>query len=244
MSPARLPAPVLLAAAALTTSACTSDGGFAEPCHEITLAAEACDPDLVDFTLDSTNPFYPLTVGLTVILEGEEDGETERVERTVLEETRTVAGVEVHVLQHDAYIDGEIHEIAYNFYVESTEGTVCYFGEDVEFYEDGALDRTDGTWRVGQDGAKPGVIMPADPQVGDVYYQEVAPGIAEDQGRVEALDQTLTLGGEEWTGLLVVQDSNPIDDEEACVDERKVYAPGIGEIADVALEVVEVVEPG
>lgn len=215
-----------------------SGDDFAAPCHPVTLDASVCDHETGSFTLDSTNPWYPLDVGLTVILEGEEDGELARVERTVLAETRTVAGVETHVLEHKEYIDGEIYEIAYNFYVEATDGTVCYFGEDVEFYEGGELANTDGTWRVGEDGAKPGIIMPADPQVGAVYYQELAPGSAEDMGRISGKGESMTVGGQDFDDVLTIMDSNPIDDEDVCVEERKLYVAGIGEISDAHLELV------
>jgi hypothetical protein len=230
--------------------ACTGDkaddtGGFAEPCNPVTLDAAACDPDQVSFTLDSTNPWYPLIPGLSTTLEGydADDDVTLRVERVVTDETRTIDGVEVHVLEHREYHDDVIYEIAYNFYVESTAGTVCYFGEDVEFYEDGAFANTDGTWRVGEGGAKPGIIMPASPAVGDVYYQEVAPGVAEDMGRVSATGEAMTIGGAAYTGVLVIQDSNPIDDEDVCEEERKLYVSGIGEVADVDLELIDYTVP-
>lgn len=225
-------APTLL----ILLTACAAE--LAEPCAPVTFDASACDPDLTSFTLDSTNPYYPLVVGSEVVLEGEADGVAMRVERTVLDETRTVAGVEVHVLKHVTYHDGEVHEVANNFYVESVEGVVCYFGEDVEYYEGGALVDTHGTWRVGVDGAKPGVIMPADPQVGDTYYQELAPGSAEDMGQVTARGETVELQGVTWEDVLTIEDTNPIDDEEACSPERKLYAPGVGEIGDVELGAV------
>lgn len=206
-------------------------------CFETTLDLSVCDPETASFTLDSTNPYYPLMPGLEVVLEGEEDGELVRVERVVLEETEMVAGVETHVLEHKEYVDGEIEEIARNFYVEASDGTVCYFGEDVENYEDGELANTDGSWRAGVDGAKPGIIMPADPMVGDAYFQENAPGFAIDMGRVSDTGQSRTIGGVDYDDLLIIQDSNPLED---CDDEEeKVYAPGIGEIVDDVLEIVD-----
>lgn len=45
----------------------------------------------------------------------------------------------------------------------------------MENYVDGVLDNTDGTWLAGKDGP-PGMIMPADTQVGDVYRPENIPG--------------------------------------------------------------------
>ena len=205
-------------------------------CFDTTLDVSLCDPDVATFTLDSTNPYYPLKVGLQTILEGEEDGELIRVERTVLADTMTVAGVETHVLEHKQFIDDQIHEIARNFYVEASDGTVCYFGEDVEFFEDGVLVNTGGTWRAGVDGAKPGIIMPAAPMVGQAYFQEAAPRIATDMGRVSATDETFTVLGQTYTDVVVIQDSNPMED---CDDEEeKVYVAGIGEVVDAVIELI------
>lgn len=201
-------------------------------CFDTTLDLSLCDPAVTTFTLASTNPYYPLVPGLSVVLEGEEDGEVIRVERTVLEETEIVAGVETHILEHKQFIDGEIYEIARNFYVEATNGAVCYFGEDVEFYEDGELVNMQGTWRVGVNGAKPGIIMPAVPMVGDAYFQEQAPN-ATDMGRVSDVGVSRTIGGTLYDNLVIIQDSNPMEDCDE--EEEKVYAPGIGEIVDDVL---------
>ena len=43
---------------------------------------------------------------------------------------------------------------------------------------------TAGSFEGGVNGALPGIIMPAHPQVGDQYRQEYAKGVAEDTGEV------------------------------------------------------------
>jgi len=82
-----------------------------------------------------------------------------------------------------------------------------------------------GSWLAGRDGAKPGIIMLAHPQVGDSYRQEFLVGVAEDQARVVArdLDQRVPYGSfdncvrtVEFTAL------------EPGVKEAKVYCPGVG----------------
>lgn len=207
-------------------------------CFEPTIKAQdLCDPTKTQFTLESTNPYYPLKVGSITILEGEEDGESLRVERRVLSETAVIDGVTTRVLEHKSFINGEIHEIAKNYYVESTNGTVCYFGEDVEFYEDGVFANTQGTWKA-ENGAKPGVIMPASPKAGDAYFQEGALGIAEDMGRIISASETRTYAGKTYNNVVVVLDSNPIDTEDTCKEEEKAYIAGIGEVQDVALKLV------
>ena len=177
------------------------------------------------------------------VLEGfdDEDGVMLRVEREVSSDTMIVAGVETHILEHRTYHDGDIHEIAYNFYVEANDGTVCYFGEDVEFYEGGVLTGTDGTWRAGVDGAMPGIIMPASPAAGQAYFQENAPdNEALDMGKVEAVSESASFAGTTYDDVITIQDSSPFDD---CEDEEKRYVPGIGEVQDVELELTEYIPP-
>jgi hypothetical protein len=211
-----------------------------EPCYPTTLDLARCDPATATFSLDSTNPYYPLVVGSEVILEGMDEDELVRVERRVLPDTEVVAGVETHVLEHQEFIDGELYEVARNFYVEASDTTVCYFGEDVDFYEGGQLANHDGSWRAGVDGA-PGTLMPASPQVGDAYQQENAPGAAVDMGRVTEIDGTETFAGESYDGVVTVMDVNPMD---GCDDEEpKRYVAGIGEVADVGV-VLQSFSPG
>ena len=48
-------------------------------------------------------------------------------------------------------------------------GNVWYFGESaVEYDPDGLITGLGGSWMAGVDGAKPGIIMKANPQIGDL----------------------------------------------------------------------------
>lgn len=216
---------------------CGGDEPSGEPCYETTVQAALCDPATATFSLASTNEYYPLKVGSLVVLEGQEDGQLIRVERRVLPDTEVVSGVTTHVLEARELIDGALYEVARNFYVEASDGTVCYFGEFVEFYENGVVVNNDGSWRADEGDAKPGVIMPASPAVGDAYFQENAPGIAIDMGRVESIDTVMTLLGQTYNNIVTVMDSNPLD---SCEDEEpKLYVPGIGEAADTVKTLIE-----
>ena len=218
-----------------TTGDDDDDSGGEEMCWEQNVD-DLCDPATATFSLDSTNQYYPLIVGSAAVLEGMDGDEAIRIERTVLADTEMVAGVETHVLEHREYIDDVLYEVARNFYVEAMDGTVCYFGEDVDFYENGEVANHDGSWRAGEDGAMPGIIMLADPMPGDAYFQENAPGVAVDQGQVEGYS-TMTFLEMEYDDVLTVMDINPA---EGCDEpEPKRYVPGIGEAADVDVVLIE-----
>jgi hypothetical protein len=49
-----------------------------------------------------------------------------------------------------------------------------------------------GSWLGGVNCAQPGIVMNANPQVGDKYRQEYLPGEAEDEAEVVSLTETIT----------------------------------------------------
>ena len=67
--------------------------------------------------------------------------------------------------------------------------------------------------------------MLARPRRGDGYQQEHAPGEAEDRATVLELDGSLDLAEESWDGLLVTEESSPL---EPGLVEQKYYARGTG----------------
>jgi hypothetical protein len=173
------------------------------------------------------NPLFPVSKQASVLLLGRVDGKPFRTEVTLLPETRIIEWqgqrVETLVSQYVAYLGGRIHEVAYDFYAQDDSGAVWYFGEDVFNFKDGVIADTHGTWIAGKDGPA-AMIMPADPQVGDVYRPENIPGFVFEEVTVKAVDQTLEgplgpVGG----GLTI---------EELHMDktrEGKSFAPGYGE---------------
>ena len=212
------------------------DGGTADSCYPTTIDVARCDPSSATFVSGSTNPYYPLRVGSEVILEGVEGSSSIRVERRVLPDIELVMGVSTHVLEARELIDGELYEVARNYYVEATDGTVCYFGEYVTFYENGQVANHDGSWRAGEAGAAPGIIMSAQPMVGDAYFQENAPGIAIDMGRIVSTTEVASVQGQTFDDVVQVMDSNPLD---TCDDEEpKLYVRGIGEAGDTVKTIV------
>jgi len=192
-------------------------------------ASERVDLALPRFSdpTNVTNPLFPVSKQESVLLLGRVDGKPFRTEVTLLPETRIIAWngqqVETLVSQYVAYLDGLIHEVAYDFYAQDDNGAVWYFGEDVFNFKDGVIADTHGTWIAGKDGPA-AMIMPADPQVGDVYRPENIPGFVFEEVTVKAVDQTLEgpLGPVE--GGLVIEELHMDGSTEG-----KTFAPGYGE---------------
>jgi len=214
----------------------SNNGGGGGGCPETNLSISVCDPSAGPFSLLINNPFFPLFVGDELVLEGEDDeGTFLEVIITVLDEIEVVAGVNTRVVEEAESEDGEIVEISRNFYAQAPDGTVCYFGEDVDDYEDGEIVGHEGEWRAGENGNLPGIIMPGNPQVGQIFQQESAPGIAEDQAEIVAMGETIDVPAGEFSDTLTTLDCNPM--ENGAIDE-KVYVEDIGLAIDEDAELV------
>ena len=178
------------------------------------------------------------------VFEGEEqDSETGeiiefRVESTVLAETDIVAGVEVTVVEVKDFEDGELVELTLDYYAQRDDGTVYYLGERVDEFEDGELVGHEGQWLAGEGDNLPGIFMPASPKVGGEFEQERASGVAEDQSKVIAVDQTVNTPAGTFTACIKTEDFDPIGD----VTEFKYYCPDVGlvreESADGQIDLV------
>jgi hypothetical protein len=200
--------------------------------------------DPADFQATVDNRFFPLVVGSQQVLEGSETdadtGETVelRVESTVLDEEYEVAGVPVTVVLVREFENGDLVEETRDYYAQHVDGTVSYFGEDVDDYEDGEIVGHSGAWLAGEGDALPGIFMPADPQVGDQFEQERAPGVAEDESEVIAVDQAVETPAGAFEGCIRTEDYAPLDD----VTEFKYYCPDVGLVVEQNDEGVTIFE--
>lgn len=205
-------------------------------CPETNLSLTVCDPENGPFTVVIDNGFFPLVVGSSSVLEGVDDeGALIRVEIDVLDETEEVAGVTTRVVTETEFEDEELVEISRNFFAQAPDGTVCYFGEDVDDFEDGEIVGNDGEWRAGENGNLPGIFMPANPQIGDVFSQEFAPGIALDQTEITDLGATFNSPFGTFTDTLSATDCDPLDDGSS---DDKIYVDGIGLALDATAELI------
>ncbi|MFI5292387.1 MAG: hypothetical protein ACHQ02_05940, partial [Candidatus Limnocylindrales bacterium] len=198
--------------------------------------------DPADFVAVVDNPYWPLAAGTTTVLEG--DGE--RIVVEVTDYSKVILGVTTTVVRDRAYEDGRLIEDTLDWYAQDRWGNVWYFGEETTEYENGTPVSTAGSWEAGVDGARPGIVMLAQPHVGDVYRNEYYVGEAEDLSKVIALDGTLTVPLGAFEATVTTEDWTPLEPSQL---ERKVYAPGVGLIAEgpvddpLAIELVEFRKP-
>ena len=186
------------------------------------------DIDPANFVDTIDNPWFPATPGKKYIYEGQTEDGLERIEVYNTNETRIVMGVTCTVIRDTVSIGGELFEDTYDWFAQDIYGNVWYFGEDSKEFDDGEWDYS-GSWEAGVDGAYPGIIMFANPQVGVAYRQEYWEGEATDMGMVVSFGESLTVKYGSFDDLMVIRDWNPLEPE---VVEHKYYAEGIGVIKE------------
>jgi hypothetical protein len=205
-----------------------------------TLDLALCDPRQHTFTTNITNQFFPLPLRQQWVYFGVEQGEPIGLQITVLNQTERFkfgpATVTTLVVEELEWIDAnrnhvvdpreELLEVSRNFYAQTEQGTVCYFGETVDIYENGVIVSHEGAWRADAKENKPGIFMPANPQKDMMFQQEFAPEVAMDEATIiKVARDTIT-----------VRDFNPLDESSG----TKEYQAGVGLIRDGPLDLVAI----
>lgn len=197
--------------------------------------------DPSDFVASITNPLLPLVPGTTFVYEAITPEGLQRIEVAVTQDTKEILGVTCTVVRDSVTLDGQLIEDTLDWYAQDSAGNVWYFGEDSKSYEGGVVVSTEGSWEAGVDDAKPGIVMEADPQVGDTYRQEYLRGVAEDMAKVASLGETVVVPYGSFDDCLKTKDYTRLDPG---VVEYKFYAPGVGQVltleGDVREELVSV----
>ena len=186
-----------------------------------------------DFTTKIDNPFFPLVPNTTYVYVGTKDGSATRNEFQVTRRTKLILGVTCREVRDRLYVEGVLAEDTLDWFAQDTAGNVWYFGEDTkELDANGNVISTEGSWQAGVNGAQPGVVMEADPRVGDTYQQEFSAGVAEDKATVLALNKTVNIPFGSFKDCLETEEFTPL---EPGAIEHKFYARGVGFIQSVAL---------
>jgi hypothetical protein len=200
---------------------------------DLPLAPDSARRDLVAAPFSDstsvTNPLFPISALHSAILNGHVDGKVFHTETTLLPFAKLIEWtpgqcVRVLVSQYMAFLGGRLQETAIDLYAQADDGSVRYLGETVSDYApDGLVLTTEGTWQAGIDGPF-AMIMPSNPQVGDVNRAENIPGNSFEEVQVIKTDHTFAGPSGPVSGGMVAkeihQDAPP---------SNKLFAPGYGE---------------
>jgi hypothetical protein len=190
--------------------------------------AQFDDPTHID------NRWLPLKPGTQLVYEGSaipDEGarQTRRVVTTVTDLSKVIDGVRTLVIWERDFTAGELSEPELAFFAQDNAGNVWLVGEYPEEYEDGQFDKAPA-WISGQKGARAGIAMPANPQLGmPDYAQGYAPPPADftDRARVYKTHQQTCTPVECYENVLVTEEFNP---PEPGAFQLKYYAQGVGNV--------------
>jgi len=217
---------VLLLSAAMMAPNCQAKLGW----------RDSFSVDKSDLGPTGSNTYFILQPGYKLFYE---HGKSALI-RTVLDETKMVDGVEVRVVEDRETENGQIIEVARDFFAidEKTED-VYYFGEDVDNYKAGKVVSHGGSWRSGVKSAHFGLQMPGKPKLGYRFYQELAPGTAMDRAKVVGVNEELKVPAGTFKGCVRFKESSAIERGTS----EKWYAPGVGMIKDDEFDLVKIQRP-
>ena len=228
------------------------------PTPQATSSPESSEPQFADFdpaNFDNPNvidnEWMPMQPGTKWVYEGtaiDDEGQdiTRRIEFTVTDLTKEVAGVRTVVGWIVDYTDDELVEKEIAFYAQDNNGSVWYLGEHPEDYENGEFVQAP-TWITGIEDARAGIKMMAEPQLGGPnVYQGWGPAVEwSDFGHVDQMGQKTCVPVDCYEDVLVNAESS-LGEEGAA--QLKYYARGVGEVrvgwrgADETKEDLELVE--
>jgi uncharacterized membrane protein YkoI len=178
------------------------------------------------------NEWLPLKPGRQWVFEGTttEAGKAlaHRIELTVTDLTKEIAGVRTAVTFEADYTEGELVEKEISFYAQDNDGNVWHLGEYPEEYEDGNFIKAP-TWLTGLEDAKPGIIMKAKPQLGTPsYFQGWGPKVGwTDYGQVDRMGEKTCVRAGCYEDVLVIAES-ALDEVNA--SQIKYYASDVGNV--------------
>ena len=188
------------------------------------------DPALFVDTID--NPYFPLPVGRILVYRGARDGQTQVDRVTVTDKTKVIGGVTATVVRDVAKHGNTVLEATTDWFAQDTQGNVCYLGEATKAYDPNGQVDTSGSWEAGVNGAVPGMIMEANPQIPDSYRQEFYAGEAEDAAWIVGRGGSLKVPYGTVHNVLTTYEHTVLEPD---VIDEKVYAPGLGIVFELAL---------
>jgi hypothetical protein len=178
-----------------------------------------------------TNPYFPLSSLKQDIVEGNDEDRPVRVERTRRAETKTFTvedqTVQAMTVEDRCFASGRLQEVAFKYFAQSDDGTVYFFGQDVDVYRSGKVVSHEGARLYGVHTKHLGIIVPAHPKVGDEFVSENVPGITREDDEIVSLTETVTVPAGTYKDCLKIRQDFP------GMTGYKYYAPHVGVIKEV-----------
>lgn len=191
--------------------------------------------DPAAFATPKANPWLPLETGSHLAIAGADPTSGEVTRIIVTGPGPEVLGVATTQILDEEWADGHVQERTFDLVAPDREGNLWYFGEDVTNFEYDAKGRqvaasTDASWRGGEAGALPGILVPGAPVAGQSLFIGKAPA-AREMAYWEVISTDATVDGPagHFTNVLQLRLGSPLEPDSRAM---RFYAPGIGLIRE------------
>lgn len=202
-------------------------------------AAPPVNPPVFTNPLQINHPFHPFPVGGMKVYTGTDEGEKIVIVDLFTAEARAFvlnAGmVDTRVLQETEFADGRLVEISKNYFAQADDGTVYYFGEVVDDYEDGKIVGHGGSWLVGGptlqsdpvdsgNAPQPAVFWPGNAERGESWKPEDLFPLVDETATLIGTNLRVSVPAGRFQGCALVRETSGLGPGR----EQKWYAPGFG----------------
>jgi hypothetical protein len=204
----------------------------AEPTIDYAKQLEDFDPSNFDNPTNIDNQWLPLQPGTQLVLDGVTEEAGNRIAHqiifTVTDLTKVIDGVRTVVAYVVDISNNQPVEREIAFYAQDNDGNVWYLGEYPEVYEYEKIVEAPA-WIAGLKGAKAGIKMKVEPQLGmPSYSQGWGPAVNwTDRGQVAQMGQQTCVPVDCYEDVLVIEEFSR---EETGAFQLKYYAPGVGNV--------------
>jgi hypothetical protein len=182
------------------------------------------------------NPLFPVLAGTTFVYESQTSEGLEHDDFIITHATKDILGVTCTVVHDIVSLEGVVIEDTFDWFAQDTQGNVWYFGELSLQLENGVVVGNEGSWEAGVDGASPGIVMKAQPVIGQLYRQEFLIGDAEDVAAAVGANSSAVVPYGSFDHCLETEEFSALD---VGVIEHKFYAPGVGLVLETDINTGE-----
>ena len=230
----RLSASALVLAVSLTATGC-GVGSNDDPPERVFDETTFRAADFVDPRVGS-NKWFPLVPGTQWVREGTtligNRVVPHEVVTTVTDVTREIDGVTTVLVYDHSVGAGQVVQESIDYFAQDKDGNIWTMGGATEQYEAGRFVAVDEAWLSNVDGAKPGILLPADPTADTPAWLIAQPpgedGDAAEFARMQR-EECVPFGC--FQNVLVIREGK----RSALSNEFKYYALGTGQIRNEPL---------
>jgi len=162
-------------------------------------------PDPADFSDGVDTPWFPLAQGTVWTYRRDTETSREALVASVLPQPREIAGVATTGVRWEEPRHGRRVTVLVRWYAEDDAGNVWWFGQDVR-RAPAVDDLARRSWTAGEGGAEAGLVMAAEPRVGDGYANAAAPGVVDRRSTVVSVTATVATPHRTYRDTVLTRD--------------------------------------